>query len=201
MGKYIKKFTTHAEYQSYINGGEAILPNVSTCDDQPTHVHYNPTSDWLSVTYEVQTTGEDMVLFDTYNQYGKGVVAMEVDGVMLSTVQNTYRFDTQGYHRVRYKLEDQTSIPNGLFYPYSQNLWIVSADIPSNYTSIGWGAIYTSVDEGYNITVRATVPPTIYGTPFIADKVHIYVPEQSVEAYKTAEGWSDNYSEVIEPIH
>ncbi len=201
MGKYLKEFETHAEYQAYINGGEAILPNVSICDDQPTHVHYNPTSDWLTITYSPITTSEDTVLFDTYNLYGKGVVAMEVDGVMLQTVQNTYRFDTTDNHVVRYKLKDQTRIPDGLFYPYTQDLWIVSADIPSNYTTIGSESIYTSVDEGYTVTVRATVPPTISGSPFIGDKIHhIYVPEQSVEAYKAAEGWN-YYSEVIEPIH
>ena len=97
-------------------------------------------------------------------------------------------------------MRQQPLLPDYLFYPYYEDLWIVSADIPSNYTSIGWEAIYTSVDEGYDITVRATVPPTLSGTPFIKGKAHIYVPEQSVEAYKTAEYWSE-YSEAIEPIH
>ena len=196
MGKYLKEFATHAEYQTYINGGEAILPNVSICDDQPTHVHYNPTSDWLSVTYEVQTTGEDMALFDTYGEYGKGVVAMEVDGVMLSTVQNTYRFDTQGYHRVRYKLEDQTRIPDYLFFPYYEDLWIVNVDVPSNYTTIGYDAIVSSVDEGFDITLRSTVPPTIYSVPFKPVR-YIYVPRESVEAYKAADYWSELADHIV----
>lgn len=41
MTKFLKKFDTHAEYQTYIEGEDSILPNVSKCvntDD----VHYNP---------------------------------------------------------------------------------------------------------------------------------------------------------------
>lgn len=41
MGKYLKKFSTHAEYDVYINGSGAILPNVSICTTEE-HVHYNP---------------------------------------------------------------------------------------------------------------------------------------------------------------
>lgn len=33
MGKYIKLFETHTEYQTYINGQDKVLPNVSYCED------------------------------------------------------------------------------------------------------------------------------------------------------------------------
>lgn len=39
---YLKEFPTHAEYETYIGGESKVLPNVSVCDDQPEHVHYNP---------------------------------------------------------------------------------------------------------------------------------------------------------------
>ena len=41
MGNYIKLFETHSAYNTYITGGDAILPNVSYCEDQ-NEVHYNP---------------------------------------------------------------------------------------------------------------------------------------------------------------
>ena len=196
MGKYLKEFATHAEYQAYINGGEAILPNVSICDDQPTHVHYNPTSDWLSVTYQVVTTEEDTPLFDSYGMYGKGVVGMEVDGVMLSTVQNTYRFDTGGEHVVRYKLEDQTKINEYLFFPYTiSNMFITKVEIPENYVTIEHKAICTSADEGTDIYMHSKTPPEVANNPF--GKVrNIYVPAESVNLYKTAPNWSE-YAEHI----
>lgn len=40
--KYLKKFSTHAEYAAYIAGQDAALPNVSICSDEPDHVHFNP---------------------------------------------------------------------------------------------------------------------------------------------------------------
>ena len=39
--KYLKKFENHSDYEIYINGQDAILPNVSLCEDQ-NEVHYNP---------------------------------------------------------------------------------------------------------------------------------------------------------------
>lgn len=41
--KYLKKFNTYTEYESYI-GGEPLLPNVSICADNEdkNHIHYNP---------------------------------------------------------------------------------------------------------------------------------------------------------------
>lgn len=41
MGKYLKLFETHAEYETYIEGQDVILPNVSYCEDNNC-VHYNP---------------------------------------------------------------------------------------------------------------------------------------------------------------
>ena len=41
MSVYLKQFSTHAEYDAYINGSGAILPNVSICTTEG-DVHYNP---------------------------------------------------------------------------------------------------------------------------------------------------------------
>ena len=41
MGKYLKLFETHTEYQTYAQSGDMIKPNVSYCEDN-NEVHYNP---------------------------------------------------------------------------------------------------------------------------------------------------------------
>ena len=41
MAIYLKEFSTHQEYEQYINGSDAILPNVSICTTEG-DVHYNP---------------------------------------------------------------------------------------------------------------------------------------------------------------
>ena len=43
MAIYLKKFENHTQYETYINGSGAILPNVSLCV-QEGDVHYNPSS-------------------------------------------------------------------------------------------------------------------------------------------------------------
>ena len=39
--KYIKKFENHTQYETYMEGGSVVLPNVSHCA-QENEVHYNP---------------------------------------------------------------------------------------------------------------------------------------------------------------
>ena len=41
MGKYLKLFNTHAEYQAFTQTSDFIKPNVSHCVNE-NHVHYNP---------------------------------------------------------------------------------------------------------------------------------------------------------------
>ena len=41
MGDYLKLFEEHADYETYIEGQDVILPNVSYCEDNNC-VHYNP---------------------------------------------------------------------------------------------------------------------------------------------------------------
>ena len=43
MAVYLKEFDNHTQYETYINGSGAILPNVSLCTTEG-DVHYNPSS-------------------------------------------------------------------------------------------------------------------------------------------------------------
>ena len=43
MAVYLKKFENHTQYDNYINGSSAILPNVSICTTEG-DVHYNPST-------------------------------------------------------------------------------------------------------------------------------------------------------------
>ena len=246
MGKYIKKFTTHAEYQSYISGSGAYLPNVSTCDDEATHVHYNPeplyrtvsgdpfcngydkyvevesqvsydngrtwettattqvlveknsadcgyVNDKLTVTYDVITTSEDTALFDSY--YGNSIVGVEIDGVELSTVQNTYRFNTIGEHTVRYTLHDPSSISARCFRPDGPDLRITRYSISEEITSIEYGALQTSLDS-FDIVVYSNTPPEIAYSIGSEDNISkIYVPAESVDIYKAE--WSRLANKIV----
>ena len=84
MGLYLKKFENHTQYETYINGSSAILPNVSICTTEG-DVHYNPFVDpyaghayvdlglpsgtkWATMNVGASSETD----YGNYYQYGKG---------------------------------------------------------------------------------------------------------------------------------
>ena len=49
MGKYLKLFNNHSQYETFTGSTEFVLPNVSHCITEE-HVHYNPTSGYTPIT-------------------------------------------------------------------------------------------------------------------------------------------------------
>ncbi len=75
---------------------------------------------------------------------------------------------------------------------------LTSLTLPTTITNIG----YRSFDECnalVEIHCKATTPPTLeqYAFEATVNGRKIYVPQGSVEAYKTAEGWSDFADQII----
>ena len=90
-----------------------------------------------------------------------------------------------------------TSIPEYCFKNCSQ---LTSIAIPSSVTSIGADAFRDSTSL-ISVTILATTPPTL-GSGVFKDNAtgrKIYVPSESVNAYKAASGWS-TYAADIEAI-
>ena len=86
-------------------------------------------------------------------------------------------------------------IPSGVTRIYESAFFstnLVSVEIPSSVTRIDWGAFRNSSNVQY-VKIFATVPPTSYTNNFTGGNYYnapIYVPDESVEAYKAATGWS-----------
>ena len=81
-----------------------------------------------------------------------------------------------------------TSIGNSAFFQCSALTQII---IPNSVTNIGgWAFKYCSALT--EITVLATVPPTVGTDTFywVGNDIPVYVPAESLEAYKAAEGWN-----------
>ena len=76
---------------------------------------------------------------------------------------------------------------------------LTSIEIPSGVTSIGNGA-FNACTSLTSVTVEATTPPIIEDDVFNqAISLIIYVPSDSVDAYKTARGWN-RYASRIQAI-
>ena len=186
---YLKKFETDADYLTYINGEDVLLPNVSYCANE-VHVHYNPFVERLVVKYNVEDASQPTLLY----QYGAEAgdlryEKIEIDGVNvpvaeLDTEEGMYEFGTAGEHTVKYTLKDPTSIGYGAFGGCSG---LTSVTIPNSVTSIGDGAFaecqltsvtipnsVTSIGEQAfascsnlaSITSLATTAPTIQSDTF-----------------------------------
>ena len=80
-----------------------------------------------------------------------------------------------------------TSIGNGVFSSNQNNLKQIT--IGSGITSIG-NQVTTNSYSIQSITINATTPPTISELTWQSTTCPIYVPAESVDAYKTATNWS-----------
>ena len=73
-----------------------------------------------------------------------------------------------------------------------------SVTVGEGITSIG-NVAFLGCSSLTSVTVRATTPPTLGGTSVFSntpDNLVIYVPAESVEAYKAASGWSSYSSKI-----
>ena len=152
MAVYLKEFSTHSEYDTYINGSGAILPNVSICTIEG-HVHYNPWVDTrVEAKYNVTSTSSPTKLYNI--SVVRPFSSIEIDGVAQPRVVSEYTFSTTGEHTVKYTLTDPTSIG---YYVFRECSGLTSIDIPNSVTSIGNGAFYyctslTSIDIPNSVT-------------------------------------------------
>lgn len=96
-----------------------------------------------------------------------------------------------------------TQIEYSAFYDNSK---LTAITIPSSVTAIG-GQSFRYCSKLESVTIESTTPPTmghtVYGTLEAFDNNKdgrkIYVPAESVDIYKSAEGWS-KYADYIESI-
>ncbi len=113
----------------------------------------------------------------------------------------TSAFYSTGYKNViingNIKELPRTSSVHGVF-GNMPNLELI--DLPSTLTSIGRFAFYLSKKLN-TIICRADVPPTVDSAFYYNDATNlkIYVPDASIEAYKTATNWS-SYADRIYPM-
>ena len=135
MAIYLKEFSTHQEYEQYINGSGAILPNVSICATEG-DVHYNPFVETRVVAkFNVTDTSNPTKITNDISSFSE----IEIDGSKQPSVTTGYTFDTVDEHTVKYTLTNPTSIGSSAFSRCSS---LTSIVIPDSVTSINSSAFY-----------------------------------------------------------
>lgn len=166
MAIYLKKFENHTQYENYINGSDAILPNVSICTTEG-DVHYNPyvpptpVETRVVAKFNVTDTSNPTQIIGEYSKYPL-ISAIEIDGVEQPSVVKIYTFSTTGEHTVKYTLTDPTTIA-GFVFDYCNSL--TSIVIPNSVTSISSGA-FRRCSSLTSIVCNATIAPTIESDTF-----------------------------------
>ena len=144
MGKYLKLFETHAEYESFIQT-DYDKPNVSYCEDN-NEVHYNPFVPPLPnniITYEASEK-----LTETTSDKSSGLHTNKFGTTMVShTFEN-------GVGTIEFE-GDVTSIGSWAFYQCTS---LTSVTIPNSVTSIDTNAFYqctslTSITIPNSVTI------------------------------------------------
>ena len=87
-----------------------------------------------------------------------------------------------------------TSINDGAF----QYCSFTSITIPDSVTSIG-GTAFSYCSSLTSITVNTITPPILNYIEIPSNVINIYVPAESVDAYRSASGWS-SYADIITAI-
>ena len=144
MGDYLKLFETTSEYETYIEGEDILLPNVSYCEDNNC-IYYNPYVEpketRLVITYNVESTVSTH-LYSIENTLGQiDFSAIEIDGLEVSVQQldsqgGYYQFETTGEHTVKYTLANG-SISDYRFYDQEHPIFCTSVFIPSGLINLG----------------------------------------------------------------
>ena len=202
--KYLKLFETHTEYEEYMNDNPT-LPNVSYCIDND-EVHYNPyvppMDTRIVATFNVINSTVPNSIINDEEDIMATVTQMEIDGVVLDDVVSVYKFDTTGDHTVKYTLSDPTSllaVDTGFYYigMFAFEPRLTKVELPASVTSIGSG-LFRGAGQLTNVTLQSTTPPTLGTDVFYNTNANlvIYVPSESVDAYKSASGWSDYASRI-----
>ena len=163
MGVFLNLFKLHSDYNSYITGQDAKLPNVSYCEDKK-EVHYNPTSnnEPISATFNVEDDSVKTLIYGVFS-FGEETSAaecyskIEIDGVEISLsnldADNGYYQLSNGIHIIQYTLLDPTSIIYGAFNSCES---LTTITLPDVITSIGM-----STFEHCNSLVSVNLPNNV----------------------------------------
>lgn len=118
MFKYIKLFPTHSEYETYINGQDTFLPNVSYCIEH-NGVHYKEKSKQSAIYYNVHFLDSDGIT--------------ELNSIIIEEGQNINAYN--GYDWYLRGDETQTIVPFP-YGPINEETWFIKWEEPTVFHQV-----------------------------------------------------------------
>lgn len=167
-----------------------------TIGDCVTEIGNGAFSGWSKVTGDLVIPDSVETIGDNAFKYCSGLTGNLVISDSVNNI-GTYAFQwCSGFTGTLTLPTGLTEISAGIFYGC---IGLTSITIGTDVTTIGNNA-FDTCSKLKSIYCKATTPPTLgnlvfYGT----NNCPIYVPSESVDAYKSASGWS-NYADRILPM-
>ena len=96
MGKYIKSFSNHNDYEDFTYSDDYIRPNTSYCKSE-NEVHYNPVPHYAKLYYQGDVVGETEICYDENTGYygcDDGFYGRQSIALFSSSQPHDYRIDT-----------------------------------------------------------------------------------------------------------
>lgn len=217
MSKYLNVFNTLAEYQAFSASTEYVQPNVALVKE--TNVLYydygdnKPQADMSDFKVESEETsvggdnfGKDAITKINYIPTGTTNVNGAFQG--FSSLKEVACELPSGIKDMNStfssckSLVTSPEIPSGvtsLYFTFAGCKSLVTElEIPSGVTNMGF--TFNNCSSLKELTLFQTTPPSYNNTLYGCDALEsIYVPDASVDTYKTATSWSQ-FAEKIKPL-
>lgn len=165
MGRLLKKFEEHWEYEDFVYSGEMERPNVSYCVLE-NEVHYNPIVDFTFTGYfnVTDTSTPTVILGSTYGSPTtyEGIDGLEkilIDGeieVLAEDIYNNnryvYQFTTTGTHSIKYYPKPE----------YEGKVWVTALSDCNDLVSVEIGNGITEINAyafGYCYNLSSVTIP------------------------------------------
>lgn len=176
-------------------------------------LYYNTTIECFDFGNNIVTIGDDafgdcnnltsVTIPDTVTTFGRTCFAHSMAPSSLTitsavtSIGEAAFFDNLGLRNV--KFNENAIMPAKEMFYYCRNLETV--DLPSTLTNIR-GDSFRFCNNLTSVTIRAVTPPNVIDNmlPFNDTICPIYVPAESVEAYKTAPMWKNIKATRFQPI-
>ena len=182
--------------QTYDPNGEGYNPAVCITFEQNGLGSYVDPNDKTKGWYMTkrQAANASVPNFSGYSQASIG--GYQVNDINNICNNNNGLYYLESFNELKYF----TNFTGGNNCVFDNNMYLKSVEFPQSISMIGYSCFYKCILLEY-IIIYATTPPNFGSNALLQTNSlsHIYVPSESVDAYKSASGWS-SYASIIEAI-
>ena len=195
MSRKLHKFQTVAEYQAYSASTDYTTPCVAVVEENNV-IYYDYGDNKPHLNYTDYKVSSRSLVSDGGDTYGLGEkLCLNYIPSGVTSLKNAFS-KWSSLKEVTCEIPDSVTSMTSTFKNCSS---LVNAPvIPNSVTSLS--STFEGCSSLKEVTFLHTTPPSYNNTLFGCSKLEtIYVPDESVNAYKTATGWLE-FASKIKPL-